>query len=167
MTHKQLVTRMSLWLRNSRGYSVVIAERATAAMETPDVLGFHAARSLLIECKVSRADFFADGEKRFRVQAEKGMGDLRYFAAPAGVLTADDLPPDWGLLEVRDKQVREVLGAIPQQANKRSEVLFLVSAIRRLEIACTVYVRHDPETTEELCEAVAESHKHTVQLQLH
>lgn len=143
ITHKQLVTRMALWLRNARGYSVVITERATAAMETPDVLGFHAGKSLLIECKVSRADFLADREKSFRATAERGMGDLRFFAAPAGMIKADEVPANWGLLEVRERQVREVKDAEFQEANKRAEVVFLVSAIRRLEISCSVYVRHE------------------------
>lgn len=77
MTHKQLVRRMSNWLRNSKGYSVVIAELATRNSETPDVLGFHAGASMMIECKVSRSDFLADREKRFRRCEELGMGDQR------------------------------------------------------------------------------------------
>lgn len=166
MTHKQLVRRMALWLKNNRDYSVVVAERATSAMETPDVLGFKGPQSLLIECKVSRSDFLADREKAFRAYAERGMGDLRYFAAPAGIIKPEDLPVNWGLLEVRDKQVRQLIEAMPQTANKRAEVAFLVSAIRRLEIACTVFVQH--ETTAELHEAVTEAqkHNHTVPLKL-
>lgn len=147
MNHKQLVTRMVSWLRNSMSYSVVVAERSTAAGETPDVLGFRGATSLLIECKVSRADFMADRDKAWRAHAERGMGDIRYFAAPAGIVRPDELPANWGLLEVRDKQVRRITDAVQQPANKRSEVLFLVSAIRRLEIACTVFVREESPTS--------------------
>lgn len=144
MTHKQLVNRMVHWLRHTRRYSVVVAERATRVSETPDVLGFHGGKSLLIECKVSRADFLADREKQFRAQAEQGMGDLRYYAAPGGILTPADLPLGWGLLEVRSNNgVRFVVEATSQPANKRNEVSFLVSAIRRLEIACTVFVQHE------------------------
>lgn len=145
MSHKQLCRRMALWLKNARNYSVVITERSTSAMETPDVLGFHAGRSLLIECKVSRADFLSDREKSFRAYAERGMGDLRYFAAPRGIIKPEDLPANWGLLEVSDRQVREIVEATDQPANKKAEVLFLVSAIRRLEIACAVFVRHEDE----------------------
>jgi hypothetical protein len=133
---------MALWLKNARNYSVVVTERTTSVSETPDVLGFHGPCSLLIECKVSRADFLADREKPFRASPERGMGDLRYYAAPAGIIKPDDLPENWGLLEVRDKQVREIVDATLQLSDKRAEVSFLVSAIRRLEIACTVFVQH-------------------------
>lgn len=166
MTHKQLCRRMALWLKNARNYSVVITERATSNAETPDVLGFQGPRSLLIECKVSRADFLADREKPFRANAERGMGDLRYFAAPAGIIRPSDLPENWGLLEVRDKQVREIIDATLQLADKRAEVAFLVSAIRRLEIACTVFVQHSDAaaTFEEI--TAAQQDNHTVPLQL-
>ena len=149
MNHKQLVRRLAMWLKNSRNYSVVVLERSTAVWETPDVLGFKGPRSLLIECKVSRSDFLADSKKRFRLIAETGMGDLRFYAAPKGVLTASDIPPKWGFLEISERCVTEISEAEEQQADKRAEVAFLVSAIRRLEIACTVFVRAEPTNEEE------------------
>ena len=60
MTHKQLCTRISLWLKNVQRYTVVATELSTAASETPDVIGWHGmAESILIECKVSRSDFLS------------------------------------------------------------------------------------------------------------
>lgn len=148
MTHKQAVRRMARWLRNSMGYSVVVAELATSAMETPDVLGFHSSRSMLIEVKVSRADFLADGEKSFRRRMEQGMGDERYFAAPKGMLNPEEMPDKWGLIEIDERCVRVVKEAEQQESNKRNEVIFLVSAIRRLEIATAVFVRTENEAEE-------------------
>src|SRR3990172_699172 len=149
MTHKQAVKRMALWLRNSRGYAVVMAERtATIVSEQPDVIGWHGnAASVLIECKVSRSDFLADKLKSFRRMEEQGVGDLRYFAVPKGLLIPDDMPEGWGLLEIGEHQVREKLPARPKMSNKKAEVSMLVSCIRRLEISATVFVRQENETT--------------------
>jgi len=94
MTHRELVKKAAGWLKNER-CGVVIAELVTYAGEIPDALGFHNGHSVLIECKTSRADFLADREKLFRQIPEKGMGDHRYFMAPKGVLTVEDLPPGW------------------------------------------------------------------------
>lgn len=143
MTHNQLVRRMALWVQNNRRYSVVVTELSTRISETPDVIGFNGSASLLVECKVSRADFLADRDKLFRSHAESGVGDLRYFAAPAGIIKPDELPENWGLLEIRDRQVREIVPAVAQRANKRNEVSFLVSILRRLQLSTAVYVRED------------------------
>lgn len=142
MTHKAAVQRMANWLRNNQRCGVVMAELVTMNHETPDVLGFHdLGDSILVECKVSRADFLADRQKIFRRVEDMGMGDHRYFAAPAGMLTADDLPAGWGLLEIVQHHVRVRQQPELKEANKRAEVKMLMSAIRRLEISTAVFVR--------------------------
>jgi hypothetical protein len=58
-------------------------------------------RGILIESKVSRSDFHRDKKKWHRkhyCDAAHGISD-RYYIAPPGMLTADDLPDGWGLLE--------------------------------------------------------------------
>lgn len=146
MTHKESVRRISNWLRNSKGHSVVMAELVASVEEHPDVIGWKYGYSTLIECKVSRSDFFADKEKTFRQCEERGMGNVRYFAAPHGVLQPQDIPDGWGLLEIRDHQVRELKQPEPKTANKTNEVIMLTSAIRRLEISSCVFVRQDIES---------------------
>lgn len=143
ITHKEAVKRMSLWLRNSHGCSVVFAELVASIEEHPDVIGWKHGLSTLVECKVSRADFLADKNKRFRKIEDMGMGDIRYFAAPPGVLLAEDMPDGWGLLEIRDRQVRKIKDAEVKPANKAHEVIMLASAIRRLEISTAVFVRQE------------------------
>jgi hypothetical protein len=146
LTHKQLVRRMGLWLKNNQNYGVVVAEFISRIDEIPDLLGFKGADSLLIECKVTRSDFLADKAKLFRARPEEGLGDLRYFAAPEGVIKPDDLPENSGLLQVTDRQVRRIVEATVQPANKSKEVSLLVSAMRRLEISTAVFVRaEEPE----------------------
>ena len=147
-SHKEAVRRMAAYLRNSIGCTVVMAELTTANPETPDVLGFRTGgRSILIEVKVSRADFMADKNKSFRRQMERGMGDVRYFAAPKGILKPEDMPDKWGLLEIDGRCVRERKEPEHQEANKRAEVIMLTSAIRRLEISTAVFVRDDDQNS--------------------
>ena len=146
-THKALVRRMAAWLKGTKRMTVVMAELATRNSETPDVIGWSntpaVALSTLIECKVSRADFLADGKKRFRRFEEHGMGDSRYVAVPKGLLTAGDLPDGWGLLEVDERFVWERRQAQAKPANKRNECVMLMSALRRLELSTAVYVVQD------------------------
>lgn len=146
-THKALVRRMASWLKFTKANTVVMAELSTRNSETPDVIGWvGGASSILIECKVSRADFRADGGKWFRRYEEDGMGDRRYVAAPAGILCADEMPERWGLLEVTKRQVRVTKEAEPMKAHKGRECVMLMSALRRLEISTAVYVVAESDT---------------------
>lgn len=150
MTHKQAVQRMANWLRNSMGCTIVMAELKTRNSESPDVIGWHGAgASILIECKVSRSDFLSDKTKHFRRYEDAGMGDKRYFALPPGLVTEKDLPEGWGLLEICEKRVRTIREAAHKRAEKRCEVVMLMSSIRRLEISTAVFVRQEEDPTEE------------------
>ncbi|WP_431276212.1 hypothetical protein ACQ858_08155 [Variovorax ureilyticus] len=148
-THKEAVKRISAWLNNTKGMAIVMAELVvTASTETPDAIGWSGrGESILVECKVSRSDFHADKNKVFRRDEDLGVGTQRYFAAPAGMLSADDMPPGWGLLAIHQYQVREVVRPEIKTANRVAEVQMLVSAMRRLELAATVFVRHENEST--------------------
>lgn len=144
-THKEGVKRVAAWLGGTRKMSVVMAERVVAAStETPDAIAWSGrGESILVEVKVSRSDFHADKNKIFRRDEELGVGTHRYFAAPAGMLTPEDMPPGWGLLAIHQYQVREVVKPEIKIANRLAEVTMLVSAIRRLELASTVFVYHE------------------------
>ena len=145
-THKQLVQRMAKWLKGKHQSSIVMVEFVTSAQEVPDVLAMQSgAHSVLVECKASRSDFLSDKKKFFRRQAEYGMGDKRYYAAPIGMIKSAELPEGWGLLEVDTYRVRETVEPKHQEANKRRECLMLMSALRRLEISTAVFVRWEGE----------------------
>jgi len=149
MTHKAAVRRMANYLKNSVGCTVVVAELSTQNTETPDVIGFkYAGHSTMIEVKVSRSDFLADKTKRFRRQMDLGMGDLRYFAAPEGIIKVEELPEAWGLLEIGEHRVKLRKDAEHQPSNKKAEVVVLMSALRRVEIATAVFVRTESEVSE-------------------
>lgn len=143
-THKEACARAARWLQNTIGCAVVMTERTTRVSETPDAVGWKSdGDSILVECKVNRSDFHADKAKIFRRVEEQGVGLHRYYAAPKGVLTPEDVPDGWGLLEITEHHVRVRKQPETKPANKTAEVSMLVSAIRRLELATTVFVRHE------------------------
>lgn len=147
LTHKQAVTRAALWLRNTHGCAIVMAERrVNGTTEQPDAVGWRGnGESTLVECKVSRSDFLADRDKSFRRYEDTGVGSLRYFAAPRGLLKKEEMPEGWGLLEIDTYRIWHRQLAAPKQANKAAEVIMLVSAMRRLELSATVFVRQEDE----------------------
>ncbi|GGL15476.1 hypothetical protein [Deinococcus radiotolerans] len=98
-THAQLVELARQWLYR-QDCSYVFTEYG-ALTEKPDALGYFGPQAtILIECKVSRADFRADAKKRWRKEPATGLGRWRYYLAPRGLLRPEDLPERWGLLEV-------------------------------------------------------------------
>jgi len=146
-THKEGVKRVAAWLSGTKRMAVVMAERVvTACTETPDAIAWSGrGESILVEVKVSRSNFHADKAKIFRRDEDYGVGTFRYFAAPAGILKPEDLPEGWGLLAIHQYQIRELVAPAVKSANRVNEVAMLVSAIRRLELAATVFVRQADE----------------------
>jgi hypothetical protein len=99
--HEQLCLKAVTWLK-SNGFGVAAMNVwAFGSRERADCIGFRQQCSVLIEVKVSRADFFADRKKPERVAG--GFGNYRFYLAPAGLLNATDLPKGWGLLEYQRK----------------------------------------------------------------
>jgi len=137
MTHEKLVTRATAWLRRY-GCGVVLSEQSCASGETPDAIGWkRGCHSVLVECKVSRADFLIDREKPFRCKAERGMGCERFYLAPAGLIQPSELPDDWGLLELRGREVqmssassKKLRGAV----GFRYEMNLLLASLRRVQV---------------------------------
>jgi hypothetical protein len=133
------------WLRRQYGCGIVLSEQSGASGETPDVIGWKGkCRSVLIECKISRADFLADREKFFRKNPAQGMGYERFYLVPQGLIRKEELPKCWGLLEVKGREI--LLAVKPARQSQRGEVgllsemnLLLVS-LRRVE------VRIEPQT---------------------
>ncbi|MBU1248701.1 MAG: hypothetical protein KKB70_08385 [Proteobacteria bacterium] len=134
--HHDLVGRAAKWLKNN-GYKVVLTEINSMSSERPDALGFNSEFSCLIECKTSRTDFLADAKKYFRRRPQEGMGALRYYLAPAGIITTEDLPEKWGLLEVRGSKVFKIVEAemFDRPAAAMAEHPVVFSLLRRLECA--------------------------------
>ena len=101
--------------------------------------------SLLVECKVSRADFLSDRGKPFRADPAKGVGDWRFFLCPTGLIQAEEVPKGWGLLYTTGSRITAVQG-VPTNARWRSrkpfagltdkdgELQMMYSALRRFAV---------------------------------
>jgi hypothetical protein len=89
-----------------QGYLFAFSNLTSAShREKPDVLAFnHKGTSLLIEVKVSRADFLADKKKPWRENPEKGIGETRVYLTPKGLLTHEEIPYGWQLWEVHGEK---------------------------------------------------------------
>src|SRR5690348_11291094 len=145
MTHAQLVRLAEQWLRLRYRCGIVLSEQSCASGETPDVIGWKGkCRSVVVECKVSRADFFADREKPFRRDPSQGMGCERFYLTPAGLIDKSEMPQGWGLLECRAREIAIVCR--PARRSQRSEaglmweMNLLLASLRRVE------VRIEPQT---------------------
>ncbi len=144
MTHAQLVNCAVEWLRSYR-CGIILSEQYCATGEVPDAIGWKGfCRSVLVECKVSRADFLADTEKPFRHKPEEGLGSERFYLAPPGLIAQKELPRHWGLLECTRKGVRVVVKASRQDQRTAvglmKEMNLLLASLRRVE------VRIEPQT---------------------
>ena len=83
--------RCKVILKEMVGYASIIGS------ELPDVLGIWSSlHTVNIECKISRSDFLADKNKSHN----HPLGNYKLFACPYGMIKADEIPKDWGLLYV-------------------------------------------------------------------
>jgi hypothetical protein len=125
------------WLRRYR-CGVVLSEQACVSGEMPDAIGWKkACHSVLVECKVSRADFLADREKPFRRKPEIGVGCERYYLAARGLIPVEDVPTGWGLLEIAGREVQRIKASaknLRSEAGFKSEMNLLLASLRRVEI---------------------------------
>jgi len=137
MTHAQMVQKAVEWLRAYR-CGVILSEQACASGEMPDAIGWKGAcHSVLIECKISRADFLADREKPFRQKAHLGMGCERFYLTPAGLLRPEELPAGWGLLECRNRKIALLQPSardLRSATGFRYEMNLLLASLRRVEL---------------------------------
>ena len=134
MTHEEVVARAVKWLKTRMRCPVVLSEYATVGNEQPDAIGWkYTGESFLLEAKISRADFLQDKKKLWRTGVG-ALGQHRYYIAPPGLIRTEEIPEDWGLLEVRPKTIKIVKAPrkiIQDSSGMKAEVAMLVSAVRR------------------------------------
>lgn len=144
-THSRLVAHAVDWLRREYGCGIILSEQYCATGEVPDAIGWKGCcHSVLVECKVSRADFLADATKPFRLAPEEGIGCERWYLAPAGLIAPEELPRNWGLLACKRREVRVAVKAARRDQRTMvglmKEMNLLLASLRRVE------VRIDPQT---------------------
>ncbi len=148
MTHAQLVKAAESWLRRCYRCGIILSEQSCSSGETPDVIGWKGkCRSVVVECKVSRADFLADSQKAWRKDPNIALGCERFYLAPSGLISPSELPSGWGLLECRGRKIELVVR--PRRTSMRTaeglmlEMNLLLASLRRVE------VRIEPQTITE------------------
>jgi hypothetical protein len=90
-----------------------------------------------VECKVSRADFLADAGKPWRAKPECGLGCERFYLAPAEMISCQELPPGWGLLEVSGREVRMAKRSkkdLRSAGGLQNEMNLLLASLMRVEV---------------------------------
>lgn len=167
--HQKLVKSAVTWARRHSGCGVVFHELKSVcdSGEIPDVIGFgYSDHSVMIECKCSRADFRADKNKPFRQDPERGVGRIRYYCCPEGIIMPEDLPLGWGLIWVNSRgkavlKVRQLVqllnrsnnlryGLIKFPVNLKAERAIMYSALRRLEVRGVIKKEMYKQTAEEV-----------------
>jgi hypothetical protein len=137
MTHAQLVEKAVHWLRRYR-CGVVLSEQACVSGEMPDAIGWkRACHSVLVECKVTRADFLADRSKPFRMEPGDGVGCERFYLVPSGLVRREELPTGWGLLEYRGGRIENTKPSandLRSATGFRYEMNLLLASLRRVEV---------------------------------
>jgi hypothetical protein len=132
-----MVEKAVRWLRGYR-CGVVLSEQACASGEMPDAIGWKpACHSVLVECKVTRADFLADRAKPFRLKPQQGVGCERFYLVPSGLLRREELPTGWGWLELRGARIdmaAESAKNFRSATGFRYEMNLLLASLRRVEV---------------------------------
>lgn len=145
MTHSELVLYSKKWVLKKTSCSIAFSEIKCLNAEIADVVGFASGEySVLIECKVSRGDFFKDRLKTFR-SSNKGVGKFRFFSCPHGLIKLNEVPENWGLVYFDEKGKGELVlnpycaslfGNIWEggfEFNREAERNILYSALRRVK----------------------------------
>lgn len=98
-THREGCEIAANYLRGRMNCGAVFIEpNSFDNKESPDAIGFRSGGcSVLMEVKVSRADFLTDKKKPHRMDPTTGMGAYRFYVCPQDVIRVEDLPPKWGL----------------------------------------------------------------------
>ena len=141
MTHQDLVDLAVKWLyRKGCGYAIGEKVAATPTGEIPDAIGFKSDFSILIECKTSRSDFKSDFKKPFRVDADAGCGNFRFYLCKKDLIQEDEIPKNWGLLYADKRKIIEVVAPkgniwtksnMLQTKNHHSEYAIMYSCLRK------------------------------------
>lgn len=103
LTHDELADFAAVRLR-TMGYPLAFSNMTSkSCREQPDVLGLNdISKSILLEVKVSKADFLKDKHKPWRAEGQ-GFGKRRVYLTPKDLLKPEEIPYGWELWEVHGK----------------------------------------------------------------
>ena len=135
MTHDELIKRGANWLKNNQvsvmRFPIILMEVGSYAKSIPDVIGMNHARTAVIECKASRADYQADQKKMHRHHRNQ-LGNHRYYLCPAGMLSPHEVNSGWGLLYYHPHKITIEKESEVFTDTREEEYHVMYSIIRRL-----------------------------------
>lgn len=132
LSHDELCKAACAFLREKNCSIVVNQPAALCNDESPDAIGFHGYNeSHLVEAKTSKADFFADKYKLFRINPERGVGTYRWFICEPYLIGVAEVPSNWGLIYATKGQRKVVKDPEWQERNIAAEMYLLYQTARR------------------------------------
>lgn len=152
VSHADLVWLAERHLRGTRRCPIVLSERGDG--EVVDAIGWDwNGHSIMVECKTSMADYYADAKKPRTEGPEFGVGRQRFYLTPKGMLKKEQLRESWGLLEAWGSRVRTIVpaperesyGYLAEQRILRNEVLRWHLALVRAPDIDAQHPSHDLE----------------------
>lgn len=138
--HYDLCCAGARWLRDRKNvehcegrWKYVAVELCVQACENPDIWAFNGWSTIVVEVKVSRADFLNDKKKVWHQQGleECLAGNYRYYLTPKGLLTEADLPDGVGLLEWDGKAISRSVRARRRTVSNHADGIIMASLLRR------------------------------------
>lgn len=132
ISHGDLVKRAQRWLIGTARCNLALIHRQPwSCKEHPDAIGWLPdGRCIVVECKMSPADWRADRYKAFRRAGQAPMGMYRYYLTPKGVITHNGWTPEGhGWIELCGSRVfKRVAAPVNLERNTQAEMALLVAA---------------------------------------
>lgn len=145
MTHRELCLLGAKYMKSKGTYDEGKAQYVVCELERigecPDVYGFGGGKhTQLIEVKISRSDFLADKQKYWRQNPLAGLGAMRSYLCPDGIIKIEDLPTGWGLFYANDRgKITLVKSPVVQMASPVQEISLICSILRRQGIKAQIF----------------------------
>ena len=145
VTHRELCRIGAEWLFNHhlhmKLWKYVTVEMRSVAGEVPDIYGCCGFSSICIEVKTTHGDFVKDKNKYSRIHSERGCGNYRYYLCLKGVISIDELPDKWGLMEynAENKSIEIIKEAQEIDCSFRSDLIMMCSIMRRMKIKPQIF----------------------------
>lgn len=129
-------------------YRFIAVELCVTGAENADVWGYDGYSTVVVEVKVSHADFLSDRKKQWRsVEPEYRAGNRRWYLCPEGVISPEELPEGWGLLYWDGRAVFPVAAPDFNVATGHADMRILYSILRREGFPEKVYNYRGAPTT--------------------
>ena len=121
-------------------YNIVAVELNVTGAENSDVWGYDGDSTVMIEVKVSHADFLADQKKMWRnVEPYLQVGNRRWYLCPEGIIKPNELPDGWGLLYWDGKRIYSVVAPVPRMQGCHADMRILYSLMYREKMTNRTY----------------------------